>query len=173
MTKKAARILAKHKLNEVDSINYHIKSNIIIQKLQTHPKFKQAKVIGIYSPLKNEVDLTNLNLKDKMILYPKINNKDQTLNFILVNTKTKWEINSFGIKEPKEGIILNDKIDLLIIPTLAKNKFNYRLGYGKGYYDKFIKTHYPLYKIGVVFDNLEIDFVEDLWDQKLDEFISN
>ena len=41
------------------------------------------------------------------------------------------------------------------------------------YYDRYLKDNYPLYTIGVIFDNYTLDFIEDIWDIKLDEFISN
>lgn len=172
MKKSKARILAKHQREQMNDFNYNLKSKIIIQKIENHPKFIKSKVIGIYYPIQNEVNIDGLNLKGKTVLYPKINNNNE-LDFYLTNNKTKWEINKYGIKEPKSGKIMNEDIDLLIIPALARNSNNYRLGYGKGYYDKFIKKHYPLYKIGVLFDNYTIEFVSDIWDMKLDEFISN
>lgn len=172
MRKEEARIIAKHKRNQIDNLNYNIKSKIIVQKIENHPKFKTAKTVGIYYPIKSEVNIKELNLKGKKVLYPKINNNNE-LDFYLINKNTKWEINKFGIKEPINGKIMNEDIDLLIIPALAKNEENYRLGYGKGYYDKFIKRYYPLYKIGIIFDNITLKFVSDIWDMKLDEFISN
>lgn len=172
MTKEQARILAKHKRNQIDSKKHIIKSKIIIQKIEKHYKFINAKVVGIYSPIQNEVDIKGLNLFGKVVLYPRIN-KNKRLEFVEVNNKTKWKKSKFGVLEPKNGKIINDKIDLLIIPSLAKNNNNYRLGYGAGYYDMFLSEYYPLYTMGVIFDNLEIDFIEDNWDIKLDEFISN
>lgn len=172
MRKEKARLLAKHKRDQISKKDSFIKSKIITQKIEKHPKFKTAKTVAIYSPINGEVNIEFLNLENKKVLYPKIN-KNKMLDFILVNKKTKWEINKFNIKEPKHGKIMNDKIDLLIIPALAKNSRNYRLGYGKAYYDKFIKKYMPLYTIGVIFDNYNLPFVEDIWDIKLNEFISN
>jgi|SRR5690625_695729 len=172
MKKTKARMLAKHKREQMDDLSYKIKSKIITQKIENHPKFIKAKVVGIYFPIKGEVNINYLNLNNKKVLFPKINKNNQ-LDFLLISNKTKWEINKYGIKEPKNGKIMNEEIDLLIIPSLAKNSNNYRLGYGKGYYDKFIKKYYPLYTMGILFDNYTLEFVSDIWDMKLDEFISN
>lgn len=47
--------------------------------------------------------------------------------------------NTFGIDEPKEGNLISEKeIDLVLIPLLAFDKKGYRVGFGKGYYDKFL-----------------------------------
>lgn len=172
MKKKDARIIAKHYMSQIDTTSHAVKSRIIVSKLMEHEKFKQAKVIGIYYPIKQEVNITSLDLSDKVVCFPKINS-DNELDFIVVNDKTKWEINKFGIKEPKSGKILNNKIDLLVIPALGTNGNNYRLGYGKGYYDKFLSKYHPLYTIGLVLDNFKLDFIVDRWDIKLNEFISN
>ena len=115
--------------------------------------------------MKNEVNIDFLNLDNKKVVYPRVNKK-KALEYVLVDDKTKWEINKFGVKEPKNGKIINEEtIDLLIIPALARNNNNYRLGYGAGYYDRYLKDNYPLYTIGVIFDNMS-DFIEDFWDIK-------
>lgn len=173
MTKEQARIIAKHKRAQINSVDYLIKSKIIVQKMEKHHKFINAKTVGIYYPIQNEVNIELLDLTNKNILFPRINKKTNKLEFVLIDDKTKWEISKFGIKEPINGKIINNSIDLLIIPCLARNNNNYRLGYGAGYYDRFLKEFHPLYTIGVLFDNYTLDFIEDRWDIKLDEFISN
>jgi|SRR5690554_4174648 len=173
MNKKQARVIAKHKRMQITKADHIIKSKIITQKIEKHYKFINAKIVGIYAPMQNEVNINFLNLENKDVVYPRVN-KEKVLEYVLIDEKTKWEINKFGVKEPKNGKIINNQtIDLLIIPALARNNNDYRLGYGAGFYDKYLKNNYPLYTIGVIFDNYTIDFIEDVWDIKLDEFISN
>lgn len=173
MNKKQARVIAKHKRMQITKADHIIKSKIITQKIESHHKFINAKIVGIYAPMKTEVNIDFLNLDNKKVVYPRVNKK-KALEYVLVDDKTKWEINKFGVKEPKNGKIINEEtIDLLIIPALARNNSNYRLGYGAGHYDRYLKDNYPLYTIGVIFDNYTVDFIEDFWDIKLDEFISN
>ena len=51
------------------------------------------------------------------------------------------EKNKFGIQEPKQGVTVeSEKIDLVLVPLLLADKSGNRLGYGKGYYDRFLKT---------------------------------
>lgn len=51
------------------------------------------------------------------------------------------EKNKFGIQEPKQGLTVPvEKIDLVLVPLLLADKSGNRLGYGKGYYDRFLKT---------------------------------
>ena len=98
---------------------------------------------------------------------------DGKIAFILTDLNTKWEINKFGINEPIEGKIVSEAIDLLIVPALAINQNKYRIGYGKGYYDEFIKTFNPKYTIGIIYNELRFTFKEDPWDQQLNEIVSN
>lgn len=170
MTKKEARTLALNNRNNIDEQMRAIKSRIIVQKIEENSDFKNAKLIGVYYPFGSEVDISNLDHSNAKFAYPKIINGK--MEFILVNKKTKWEKSSFGVLEPVKGKIVNEKIDLLIVSSLAKNDNKYRLGYGKGYYDNFLRL-YPKKTIGILFDNNKIDFNEDLWDIPLDYYISN
>lgn len=171
MTKSEARLLAKINRDNIDPSLKLIKEKIICQKIAKDENFRLAKVIGVYYPFGSEVDISSLIHEDAVFAYPKI--IGDKMEFIAVNKKTKWIKSSFGVYEPKNGKIVSNKIDLLLISTLAKNKNNYRLGYGKGYYDKFIKLYQPKRKIGILFDNYQLDFMEDLWDIALDYYISN
>ncbi|VEU79629.1 5-formyltetrahydrofolate cyclo-ligase [Haploplasma axanthum] len=171
MNKKEARTLA---INHRDNLDFGIriiKSKIIIQKIEKDIRYRTAKIIGVYAPFGSEVDISTLKHQYAKFAYPRI--KEDKMEFVIVDEKTKWIISKFGIKEPKNGKIVDKEIDLLIISCLAKNKNNYRLGYGKGFYDKFIKEYQPKIKIGVLFDNYELNFNEDLWDIALDDYISN
>lgn len=171
MNKEQARKLAKNKRDNLDKGLRVIKDNIIIQKVEKDIRFKTAKIIGTYYPINSEVDISKLTHLYASFAYPVID-KDE-MNFVLINNKTKWKKNKFGIMEPIKGKIVNDEIDLLLVPTLAKNKENYRIGYGKGYYDRFIKKHSPKITIGIIYDRIELNFINDIWDIPLDDYISN
>lgn len=171
MDKIQARKLAITKRNNMGITERIIKDNIILQKIERDIRFKTAKVIGVYYPINSEINILKIKHPYAKFAYPVV--KDDKINFIIINDKTKWEINKFGIKEPKKGKIVNDIIDLLLVPTLAKNNNNYRIGYGMGYYDRFIKEHSPKITIGLVYDNTNINFINDIWDMPLDDYISN
>ena len=72
------------------------------------------------------------------ISYPKINGNDQ-LDAILIDENTKYATNEWGITEPKDGKkIAPISIDMILVPLLIFDKKGYRVGYGKGYYDRFL-----------------------------------
>ena len=73
------------------------------------------------------------------------------------------QINAMGIQEPKQGVpTLVEKIDLVIVPLLSFDRQGYRVGYGKGYYDRFLRLCRPdCKKIGLSFfpyvEHIDID----------------
>ena len=77
----------------------------------------------------------------------------------------------FGILEPTSKVSLVDP-DLVVVPGLAFDLHLHRLGYGKGYYDRFLKST-SSYKIGICFDFQIVEKIpNESHDQKMDEVIS-
>ena len=77
----------------------------------------------------------------------------------------------FGVYEP-QGQAYTGKIDVVIVPLLAVNSRGYRLGYGGGYYDRFLKGAAAV-KAGIAYDfQLTDEFEEDWWDEPLDLLIT-
>ncbi len=101
--------------------------------------------------------------------YPKI--KDQELQAFLVNENTTFIANKFGIDEPANGSLIDvNEIEMVFVPLLAFDLKGYRVGYGKGYYDKFLsKAGNELIKIGFSFFEAEERIVDvDKYDIPLD-----
>ena len=83
---------------------------------------------------------------DQQLMYPlmdEVQGRQQIIP-ILVNDDTLFETNAFGVDEPVGGIDLDPlDIDLVIVPLLCFDERGYRVGYGKGYYDYFLKSCRP------------------------------
>lgn len=77
---------------------------------------------------------------------------------------------AFGIEEPV-GQAYSGDIDVTVIPLLGVNERGYRIGYGKGYYDRYLKNAKTL-KVGLGYSFQIEDFKEDEWDEPLDELIT-
>lgn len=117
-------------------------------------------------PEKKEVDtsfvLSILQGKDKNIVIPKTNVDHTMTSYLLTDhmrlVKTKW-----GISEPLEGIeVPAPKIDVVFLPLLAYDIAGNRVGYGKGYYDDFLRRCKPdVLKIGLSFFEAE-EIITDL-----------
>lgn len=100
---------------------------------------------------------------------------DADMAHILVSEMTEWEINAFGIHEPSEGEeIPADLFDLVLVPMVGCDTRGNRIGYGKGYYDRFLVQCRPdCIKLGLSFlEPLEHDIEPDPWDVKLDYCIT-
>lgn len=172
ISKSDARALALEHRNRINRLSHSQKSIIIIDKIKNLDVYKKASIVAIYYPIRNEVDLRELLYDNKTFLFPRTY-KNFQMDFIKVDDKTIWERNKFGIFEPQNGIIINEGIDLMLIPCLAKNNRNLRLGYGAGFYDRFLFKHNVDFKVGILMDDLTYNFIGEDFDIKLDLFISN
>ena len=85
------------------------------------------------------------------ISIPKVNGKTGELENFYFEGLHQLATNEWGIQEPKQGTPTeSEKIDLVLVPLLAFDQFGHRVGYGKGYYDKFlIKCRSDCKKIGL------------------------
>lgn len=172
ITKNEARVIAKANLNSLSEQEKLKRSKIIINKIINLQVFKEAKNVALYYPLSNEANLLELLKYNKVFCFPKIK-ADGTMDFIYINKKTLWIKNKFGIKEPKSGKIVSEGIDLMLIPSLAKNNEYERLGFGQGYYDKFLANNQVSVKIGILLNNTVLNFKKDYFDISLNMFITS
>jgi 5-formyltetrahydrofolate cyclo-ligase len=87
------------------------------------------------------------------ISIPKINNQTSNLDNFYYEGAKQLELNTWEIPEPKEGIPTpTDKIDAVLVPLLAFDLQGHRVGYGRGFYDKFLnQCPASLKKIGLSF----------------------
>lgn len=77
---------------------------------------------------------------------------------------------TFGIEEPL-GEPYTGRVDVTVTPLLAVNGRGFRVGYGKGYYDRFFKENQTL-RVGLGYDFQREEFPEDEWDERLDALIT-
>lgn len=99
--------------------------------------------------------LTLLLGKDKNVVIPKVNGNN--LDHFLLTDNTQLKLNKWGIPEPENGIAVNEKqIDVVFIPLLAFDEKGNRVGYGKGFYDRFLENCRPeTIKIGLSYFKAE------------------
>lgn len=147
-----------HKRNSMSHFEISMKSKLIQQKLIESPVFNQSKSIGLYLAIGSEVqtrEIINYALDlGKTVLLPRIMSND--LRFYVVDQKdfekNSFDVNRFGIKEPNIDNRPADFIDLLIIPGIVFDMYGFRIGYGYGYYDKYLTLNKFSKSIGLAYD---------------------
>ena len=160
------------------------KSLRICNRLLNNSQYLKSKVIYCYYSVNKEVDLLPFikqALEDgKIIAFPKV--KGQNMDFFEVKSLEELEPGSIVgtsslrrellIKEPPETTPA-PKGDLIIVPGVAFSKKGERLGYGGGFYDRFLE-HHKVYTIGVAYDfQIMNSLPTEEHDRKLNEIITN
>ena len=76
----------------------------------------------------------------QVLFYPVIHPSSNIMQSVVVTDDTEFELNKFGIPEPVNAMpMFPEELDLVFVPLLAYDKKGHRVGYGKGYYDRFLK----------------------------------
>ena len=151
-------ILRKKYYNLRKKKYYEINKNFFFPLLKLiRSKFKKKPIkIALYYPSNFELNVLNFlefkNILTKDILLPVIDKKN-FMDFFSWKKNDILFVNKFGILEP---IKKKAKIpDLILVPTLAYDKNKYRLGYGKGFYDRYLSKYLKQFKnilsVGVAF----------------------
>ena len=175
MDKSQIRTQYKELRKELSEIEVMDKSLLIANRCLELPVWKE-QIFHLFLTLEdqNEVDtaliLTLLQGKDKEVVVPKIADAEHLQHFLLTD-QTRFQKNALGISEPVSGIEIEaSKIDVVFVPLLAFDNKGHRVGYGKGYYDRFLATCRPnCIKVGLSFFEKEQDsFIIESTDIPLD-----
>ena len=151
----------KEKLKRYSKLERSTKSAIIKDRLFKEEEFKKSKVVMFYVSLKDEVD--TLAMVDealemgKRVCVPVILSEEKRLIAGEIKDRSEdLERQHFGIYQPKKGRVREvplEDIDLVVVPGIAFDKANVRLGRGHGYYDRFLSgLPKPTKTIGLAFD---------------------
>ena len=137
-------------------------SQLICAHLENWPIFQQSESILTYMPIKNEVDLTLLLTRhpEKRWVLPRIiPEEDHRMVFHPYDT-ARLVYHPFGMAEPTADlpIVPSEAIELTLVPGLAFDRHGWRLGYGGGYFDRFLKDFTGV-SAGITFQALLLDAV--------------
>ncbi len=170
MLKKDLRRIYKEKRNSLTFSEKEQLDDLLLIQFQKLP-IDIPSLIMTYAPLEKQNEFDPLAITDycyfknpnQVLFYPVIDEKNKTLRSVVVNDDTFFEKNKYGIEEPVNGIdMFPQEIDLIIVPLLCLDKKGNRVGYGKGYYDKFLKKcRKDIIKVGFSYFD-PIDKVEDV-----------
>ena len=172
--KSALKLQILERMEKLTKQEKKEKSKKIIDNLKSLKEFKSAKNIMFYVSFKNEVDTHEiikelLAKKEKTIIVPYVLKNYPILQLSELKNFDWLEPKTFGILEPREFYIRDfsiEKLDLVIVPGIVFDKKGYRVGYGHGYYDRFLKKiRRDTKKIGLAFD---FQVVEDIPEGRYD-----
>ena len=159
---------------KLDNVQIISKSISISNNLQDLPIWEH-NFYHIYLPIKekNEVDtipiINILNNKKKKVLIPRSDFNNTTMKSFLLNDNTVLKKNNYGITEPINNEEFLGRIDVIFIPLVAYDLIGNRVGYGKGFYDKFLRNqNNKILRVGLSFFNPEKRIKIDEHDENLD-----
>jgi len=147
---------AKTSFEEVTSSSIRISNKLLELPIWSFDYYH----VFLQIPEKKEIDtsfiLSILHGKDKNIVVPKISKDNELINYLLTDN-TVLKKNVWNIPEPVDGLeVPINKIDVVFIPLLAFDLLGNRVGYGKGFYDNFLKRcRADVVKIGLSFFEAE------------------
>lgn len=171
MTKKELRILYRQKraaLAEAERLRMDDLLLIQFQQLAISP---DAGILLSYWPLKQHTEVNTHLMTDYLqfripglqIAYPVTDFSNYSMKVLLVDDDTDFRINQYGIAEPTGGIEISPgDIGIVFVPLLAFDAQGYRVGYGKGFYDRLLaRCHEDVIKIGFSFFE-PVDAISDI-----------
>jgi len=172
MKKEFLRKKYKEKRDNIK--NKVTKDNLIYQKVINNKDILSSKTLLIYISINSEVDtikIINYFLYAKNIAVPKIIDND--MFFCYVTNLNDLTPGKYNIPEPtNENIVTDFDNAICIVPGICYDKENYRIGYGKGYYDRFLSKN-KIKTIGLCYKECMIEKIDnDKYDYKIDEVIT-
>ncbi|WP_264566233.1 5-formyltetrahydrofolate cyclo-ligase [Flavobacterium sp. N3904] len=158
MLKKALRAKYKALRNELSEIEIEEKSLAIANQVLKLPIWEKT-YFHLFLPIEEQKEVNTefilhlLSGKDKEIVISKSNFATREMTHFLLTDNTKIKKNEYNIPEPVDGLeVPATKLDVVFVPLLSFDKKGHRVGYGKGFYDKFLSQCKPeTIKIGLSF----------------------
>ena len=110
----------------------------------------EGKKISLFLPIERKKEINTYRIWEKAMAFgaqvavPKANFKTNEVKQVLFESEDQLEISEFGIPEPKKGrVIAAEHFDYVFVPLLGVDKEGNRVGYGKGFYDRFLRKCSP------------------------------
>ena len=144
MIKKALREQLREVLTSVPPAQLHDRSHRACNLLTDTPEYRHAEIIMVFLSLPTEIDTTPLALRAwrdrKRVLAPRVSFEQRRILPIEIGSLSDDLLESpLGIREPAKGVpIPTANIDLVIVPGLGFDHGGYRIGRGRGFYDRFL-----------------------------------
>lgn len=179
MIKAELRKLFLHQRRSLSQNERREKSEQVIKTLFKNSDFSERRFVNCFITLEknNELDTSQIfkrlysEFPQITTIAPRINFDTNLLEHVRISPDTRLIENRWGILEPEGNEIVEvEELDAVFVPLIAFDKIGFRVGYGKGFYDKFLKTCRPgCQKIGLsLFPPVEKIYDVEDFDVKLD-----
>ena len=145
MDKKETRKLLLKKRKDIPEDKKVIYDREISEKIINTDYFKNASQVLVFASAQDEFDtgfiVERCRLENKPVFYPICLDKSGNMEFKRVDFSDDLEIGMYNIPQPKTYCkdYTQKENDIIIVPCLSATEDGYRIGYGKGYYDRFLK----------------------------------
>ena len=175
LRKKYKEERKKLTMEEIDDLSLKIANLSLQLPIWDKTYFHVFLPIQDQKEVNTEFLLHILQGKDKSIVISKANFETFELKHYLLQENTALKLSKYGIPEPTSGIELEPSIlDIIFVPLLAFDKLGHRIGYGKGFYDRFLAKCRPeAIKIGLSFFEAEDEITHESMDFPLDYCITS
>jgi len=148
MNKTEIRKMVKEKLQHIPSDLYHKWSREIATSLFSLDDWKNAATIAVTISRGKEVETRAIIQEGwkqgKRIVVPKCDSISRGMTFRILESFDQLEVVYYGLEEPKEAeteAVSAHEINIMLVPGLAYNQKGYRVGFGGGYYDRFLSKY--------------------------------
>ena len=162
ISKSEARAYFSALRSSIPEITRKEKSKVICSTVLSLPLFSKCDTLFLYAPIKSEVDVyplfkeaTSQGIK---VAFPISIKESSTLDFRFVSNENELVLGAYSIREPRADLPKASFTEnsICIVPALSFDKSGGRLGYGKGFYDRFL-SQFDGTSIGVTFSELKCD----------------
>ena len=170
--KKALRNAMKRERYALAPGYKHTYDTSICNALELLITERNCNVVHAYLPMGNEIDILPLLqklLKINITVVVPVTLKNRNLEHLILTSLDNLESGIYGTSHPKNGTVFTGDIDFIVVPGLAFDTKNYRLGYGGGYYDTFLAAYPTAFKVGAAYPFQKIKSVpKEAHDSRLD-----
>jgi len=176
-TKKQLRQSLLSQRRQIPHQIWQQKSQALCDRISNWQTFQQAQNILAFTSFRQEPDLSSLwqRFPHKTWGFSRCIEKELIWHQIAIaDFNNNMRSGAFGILEPCHDSPLMDleKIDLILIPAVACDRRGYRLGYGGGFYDRWLPNSTGV-KAGIIFDEFYLDTLpSDIWDVPLNAIVT-
>lgn len=147
---------------EREDLSMSLANQLLQLPIWEHSYYHVYLSISELNEVNTDYILHILQGKDKNVVVCKCHVNDGSMSHYLLTDNTQIKKSAFGIPEPVDGIeVATEKLEVVFIPLLAFDHKGNRVGYGKGYYDRFLHQCPKALKIGLSFFDVETQDIQD------------